>query len=156
MKQVQEQAAHEAAAGARSDAEKIRNLLKQREDEMKEIRKELDEKETYYSPAELERERKRMEAAIRADRRRETETLHRQIKEMEHRFAIRGAESDTVTRQLKEKDDLIKMLSDREDDVQAEIKARDEKSGRACRRSSSSCAKWRTRRPEKRRSSTTR
>jgi len=127
MKQVQEQAAHEAAAGARSDAEKLRTLLKQREEEMKRIQKELDEKETYYSPAELERERKRMEAAIEADRRRETETLHRQIKEMEHRIAIRGAESDTVARQLKEKDDLIKMLSEREDEVQSEIKSRDEK-----------------------------
>ena len=127
MKQVQEQAAHEAAAGARSDAEKLRTLLKQRDEEMKRIQKELDEKETYYSPAELERERKRMEAAIEADRRRETETLHRQIKEMEHRIAIRGAESDTVARQLKEKDDLIKMLSEREDEVQSEIKSRDEK-----------------------------
>ncbi|MBS2024162.1 MAG: FHA domain-containing protein [Deltaproteobacteria bacterium] len=127
MKQVQEQAAHEASAGARSDAEKIRTLLKQREEEMKKLQKELDEKETYYSPAELERERKRMEAAIEADRRRETETLQRQLKEMEHRIAIRGAESDTVARQLKEKDDLIKMLSEREDEIQSEIKARDEK-----------------------------
>ncbi|MCA1826220.1 MAG: FHA domain-containing protein [Myxococcales bacterium] len=122
---VQEQSAHEAAAGARADAEKIRGLLKQREEEMKKLQKELDEKETYYSPAELERERKRMEAAIEADRRRETETLQRQLKELEHRVAIRGAESETVARQLKEKDDLIKMLSEREDEVQAEIKARD-------------------------------
>src|SRR5436309_826834 len=60
MKQVQEQAAHDAAASARADAEKIRTLLKQREDEVKRLQKELDEKETYYSPAELERERKRM------------------------------------------------------------------------------------------------
>ncbi|MGZ6142445.1 MAG: hypothetical protein ACXWLM_03850, partial [Myxococcales bacterium] len=87
----------------------------------------LDEKETYYSPAELERERKRMEAAIEADRRRETETLQRQLKELEHRVAIRGAESETVARQLKEKDDLIKMLSEREDENQAEMKARDAK-----------------------------
>jgi DNA repair exonuclease SbcCD ATPase subunit len=94
---------------------------------MKKLQKELDEKETYYSPAELERERKRMEAAIEADRRRETETLQRQLKELEHRVAIRGAESETVARQLKEKDDLIKMLSEREDEVQAEIKTRDAK-----------------------------
>jgi hypothetical protein len=127
MKQVQEQAAHEAAAGARSDAEKLRTLLKQRDEEIKGIRQELNEKDTYYSPAELERERKRMEAGIEAERRRETETLQRQIKEMEHRIAIRGAESDTVARQLKEKDDLIKMLSEREDEVQSEIKQRDEK-----------------------------
>src|SRR5438309_1136661 len=127
MKQVQEQAAHDAAASARADAEKIRTLLKQREDELKKLQKELDEKETYYSPAELERERKRMEGAIEADRRRETETLQRQIKELEHRVAIRGAESDTVARQLKEKDDLIKMLSEREDEIQAEIKSRDAK-----------------------------
>ena len=127
MKTGQEQAAHEAAAGARGDAEKIRGLLKQREEELKKIQKELDEKETYYSPAELERERKRMEAAIEADRRRETETLQRQLKELEHRVAIRGAESETVARQLKEKDDLIKMLSEREDEVQTEIKSRDEK-----------------------------
>ena len=127
MKQVQEQAAHEASAVARGDAEKLRTLLKQREDELKRMQKELDEKETYYSPAELERERKRMEAAIEADKRRDNETLHRQIKELEHRIAIRGAESDTVARQLKEKDDLIKMLSEREDEVQAEIKTRDEK-----------------------------
>ncbi|MGZ6141848.1 MAG: FHA domain-containing protein, partial [Myxococcales bacterium] len=85
MKTQSEQAAHDAAAGARGDAEKIRGLLKQREEEMKKLQKELDEKETYYSPAELERERKRMEAAIEADRRREQETLHRQIKELEHR-----------------------------------------------------------------------
>jgi len=124
---VQEQSAHDAAAGARADAEKIRGLLKQREEEMKKLQKELDEKETYYSPAELERERKRMEAAIEADRRRETETLQRQLKELEHRVAIRGAESETVARQLKEKDDLIKMLSEREDEVQAEIKGRDAK-----------------------------
>jgi len=124
---VQEQSAHDAAAGARADAEKIRGLLKQREEEMKKLQKELDEKETYYSPAELERERKRMEAAIDADRRRDTETLQRQIKELEHRVAIRGAESETVARQLKEKDDLIKMLSEREDENQAEMKARDEK-----------------------------
>src|SRR3954453_19679868 len=127
IKQVQEQAAHEAAASARADAEKIRGLLKQREDELKKLQKELDEKETYYSPAELERERKRMEAAIDAERRRDTETLQRQIKELEHRVAVRGAESDTVARQLKEKDDLIKMLSEREDEIQAEIKARDAK-----------------------------
>lgn len=122
-----EAAGTHAAASARADAEKIRTLLKQREDEVKRLQKELDEKETYYSPAELERERKRMEAAIEAERRRETETLHRQIKELEHRVAIRGAESETVARQLKEKDDLIKMLSEREDESQAEIKARDEK-----------------------------
>src|SRR5438552_13433178 len=87
VKQVQEQVAHEAAASARADAEKIRSLLKQRDEELKGLRKQLDEKETYYSPAELEleRERKRMEAAIEADRRRETETLLRQIKELEHR-----------------------------------------------------------------------
>jgi|GEM_PF-1259788 len=127
MKQQEETIAHTAAAGARADAEKIRGLLKQREDEIKKLQKELDEKETYYSPAELERERKRMEAAIEADRRRETETLQRQLKELEHRVAIRGAESETVARQLKEKDDLIKMLSEREDEIQAEIKARDEK-----------------------------
>lgn len=127
MKQVQEQAAHEASAGARGDAEKLRTLLKQREEELKKLQKELDEKETYYSPAELERERKRMEAAIDADRRRESEVLQRQLKEMEHRIAIRGAESDTVARQLKEKDDLIKMLSEREDEIQADIKARDDK-----------------------------
>src|SRR5947208_12576328 len=127
MKQVQEQAAHDAAASARADAEKIRTLLKQREDELKKLQKELDEKETYYSPAELERERKRMEAAIEAERRRDTETLQRQIKELEHRVAVRGAESDTVARQLKEKDDLIKMLSEREDEIQSEIKSRDAK-----------------------------
>src|SRR6266851_3232545 len=95
--------------------------------EVKKLQKDLDEKETYYSPAELERERKRMEQAIDADRRREMETLQRQIKELEHRVAIRGAESDTVARQLKEKDDLIKMLSEREDEIQAEIKGRDAK-----------------------------
>ena len=131
VKQGQEQAAHDAAASARADAEKIRKLLKQREEELKKLQKELDEKETYYSPAELERERKRMEAAIEAERRRDTETLQRQIKELEHRVAIRGAESDTVGRQLKEKDDLIQMLSEREDELQKEIKSREEKAARA-------------------------
>ncbi len=131
VKQVQEQAAHDAAASARADAEKIRTLLKQREEELKKAQKELDEKDTYYSPAELERERKRMEAAIDADRRRETETLLRQIKELEHRVAIRGAESDTVTRQIREKDDLIKMLSDREDELQKELKAREERAAKS-------------------------
>src|SRR5467141_890823 len=131
VKQVQEQAAHDAAASARADAEKIRTLLKQREEELKKLRKELDEKETYYSPAELERERKRMEAAIEAERRRDTETRQRQIKELEHRVAIRGAESDTVGRQLKEKDDLIQMLSEREDELQKEIKSREEKAAKA-------------------------
>src|SRR5229473_2465699 len=124
---VQEQVAHDAAAGARADAEKLRGLLKQKDEELKKLQKDLDEKETYYSPAELERERKRMEQAIDADRRREMETLRRQIKELEHRVAIRGAESDTVARQLKEKDDLIKMLSEREDEIQAEMKSRDTK-----------------------------
>jgi myosin heavy subunit len=127
IKSEVEAAGHQGATSARADAEKIRGLLKQREDEIKRIQKELDEKETYYSPAELERERKRMEAAIEAERRRENETLQRQIKELEHRVAIRGAESETVARQLKEKDDLIKMLSEREDESQGEIKARDEK-----------------------------
>src|SRR4051812_3093102 len=131
MKQAQEQAAHDAAASARADAEKIRTLLKQREEELKKLRKDLDEKETYYSPAELERERKRMEAAIEVDRRRETETLQRQIRELEHRVAIRGAESDTVARQLKDRDDLIKMLSDREDELQKEIKSREDKTAKA-------------------------
>src|SRR4051794_31266584 len=131
IKVVQEQAAHDAAASARADAEKIRTLLKQREEELKKLRKDLDEKETYYSPAELERERKRMEAAIEVDRRRETETLQRQIRELEHRVAIRGAESDTVARQLKDRDDLIKMLSDREDELQKEIKSREDKTAKA-------------------------
>jgi hypothetical protein len=60
MKAGAEAAAHEASASARADAEKIRGLLKQRDEELKRIQKELDEKETYYSPQELERERKRM------------------------------------------------------------------------------------------------
>src|SRR5437868_3944049 len=124
---AQEQAAHDAAASARAEAEKLRVFLKQKDEELKKLQKELDEKETYYSPAELERERKRMEQAIEAERRRDTETLQRQIKELEHRVAIRGAESDTVARQLKEKDDLIKMLSEREDEIQSEIKSRDAK-----------------------------
>src|SRR6266446_3304318 len=128
---VQEQAAHDASASARADAEKLRGLLKQKDEELKKLQKELDEKETYYSPAELERERKRMEQAIEAERRRDTETLQRQIKELEHRVAIRGAESDTVGRQLREKDDLIKMLSDREDELQKEIKSREEKTAKA-------------------------
>jgi len=127
IKQVSEQAAHDAAAGARTDAEKIRTLLHQREEEIKKLKKDLDERETYYSPSEFEREKKRMEAAIKAENVREVETLQRQLKELEHRVAIRGAEGDTVNRQLKEKDDLIKMLSDREDEVQAEIKKRDDK-----------------------------
>ena len=131
VKQVQEQAAHDAAASARADAEKLRALLKQRDEELKKVRKDLDEKETYYSPADMERERKRMEVAIDADRRRETDTLLRQIKELEHRVAIRGAESDTVARQIREKDELIKMLSEREDELQKEIKAREEKAAKA-------------------------
>src|SRR5262249_38995147 len=102
MKTQSEQAAHDAAGGARGDAEKIRGMRKHGEEEMKKLTKELDEKETYSWPAELERERKRMEAAIEADRRRESETLQRQLKELEHRVAIRGAESETVARQLKE------------------------------------------------------
>src|SRR5438270_258999 len=53
---VQEQVAHDAAAGARAEAEKLRGLLKQKDDELKKLQKELDEKETYYSPAELEQE----------------------------------------------------------------------------------------------------
>jgi hypothetical protein len=128
---AQEQAAHDAAAWSRAEAEKLRNLLKQRDDELKKLRKELDEKDTYYSPAELERERKRMEAAVEAERRREVETLQRQIKEQEHRAAVRGAETDTVARQLKEKDDLIRMLSEREDQIQKEIHAREEKAAKA-------------------------
>src|SRR5438128_1529982 len=43
MKQVQEQAAHDAAASARADAEKIRTLLKQRKDELKKLQKERGE-----------------------------------------------------------------------------------------------------------------
>src|SRR5438128_1083020 len=43
MKQVQEQAAHDAAASARADAEKIRTLLKQREDDVKQLGKERGE-----------------------------------------------------------------------------------------------------------------
>src|SRR5438105_4820586 len=127
MVKVQEQVAHDAAASARAEAAKLRVFLKQKDEELKKLQKELDEKETYYSPAELERERKRMEQAIEAERRRDAETLQRQIKELEHRVAIRGAESDTVARQLKEKDDLIRMLSDREDELQKDIKSRDEK-----------------------------
>ena len=77
-----------------------------------------------------------MEAAIEADRRRETETLLRQIKELEHRVAIRGAESDTVTRQSGRRTTLIKMLSEREDELHKELKSREEKvvSGRTRRR----------------------
>ncbi len=127
IKQVQEQSAHDAAAGARADAEKIRVLLHQREDEIKKLKKDLDERETYYSPSEFEREKKRMEAAIKAENVRETEALQRQLKELEHRVAIRGAEGETVSRQLKEKDDLIKMLSEREDETHTEIKKREDK-----------------------------
>ena len=127
IKQVGEQAAHDAAAGARADAEKIRSLLHQREEEIKKFKKDADEKETYYSPSEFEREKKRMEAAIKAENVREVETLQRQLKELEHRVAIRGAEGETVVRQLKEKDDLIKMLSEREDETHTEIKKREDK-----------------------------
>jgi len=80
VKQVQEQAAHDASASPGGRGEDPHAAQAAR-GELKKLQKELDEKETYYSPAELRRERKRMEAAIEAERRRIRRRCKRQIKD---------------------------------------------------------------------------
>src|SRR6267143_1012157 len=93
VKQVQEQAAHEAAASARADAEKIRTLLKQREEELKKLHKDLDEKETYYSPA-------------------ESETVARQLKEKDDLIKMLSEREDEIQGEIKSRDEKAAALQE--------------------------------------------
>ena len=127
LKTTKEQLTGDAQKQVLAQTSKLRDMLTEKEERIKLLEKMNSEKESYYSPAEMDRERKRMEAAVEQDRRREKETLERQIREMEHRISVRGAETETVGRQLKEKDDLIKMLSEREDGFNTELRQRDDK-----------------------------
>src|SRR2546430_809798 len=130
MKQVQEQAAHDAAASARADAEKIRTLLKQREDELKKMQKELDEKETNYSPAELVQELAKARqiiakvggaeeaAAAVEEQNRATQAMHERIAQLEGELAkardaasVIGGKLDTSEATL---NDFRKQVADAE------------------------------------------
>lgn len=127
VKDTEVRIAQETAASLRAEMNKLRDLIQERDKQLKELEKQMGEFNTYYSPQEFEREKKRLEAGVETEHRRGTETLERQVKDLEHRIAVRGAEGESVTRALKEKDQLIEMLSLREDEVQADVKKRDEK-----------------------------
>jgi chromosome segregation ATPase len=119
--------AEQSVAGMKGEMQKLRDLMRERDDSMRSLEARIKERELFFSPEEHEREKKRVEAAAQYEAKRQSESLERQLKELEARLAARGAEAEAAARTIREKDDLIKLLSDREDRASGVAKERDDK-----------------------------
>ncbi len=119
-------AADQAVSGTKDELAKLRELMRERDEENRRLAASLQEKEAYYSPEELERERKRVEAGVLLESKRQLDTLERQAKDLEGRAAAKAAEADAAQRGLREKDDLIKLFSERDDRAAAAMRERDD------------------------------
>jgi pSer/pThr/pTyr-binding forkhead associated (FHA) protein len=119
----------QATKGMKEEMQKLRDLMRERDQSMKTIESQIKERESYYSPEELEREKKRVEASVMLDAKRQAEAFERQVRELESRVVSRGAEAEQLARTVREKDDLIRMLSEREDRVGGTVKEKEDKLG---------------------------
>lgn len=124
---AQQQAAAGAASSVRGEMEKLRELMRERDESMRSLEAQIREREAYYSPEEMERERKRIEASVALESRRAAEAYERQIKELEGRMVARAAEAEALSRTVREKDELIRMLSDREDRTGGALREKDDR-----------------------------
>lgn len=119
--------AEHAVKSMRAEMEKLRELMRERDESMRTIEAQMKEREAYYSPEELEREKKRVEAGIMLDARRQIDTFERQVKELESKLASRIAEAEALARTNREKDDLVRLLSDREDRAVGALREKDDR-----------------------------
>lgn len=122
---IQEQ----SVSGMKAEMAKLRDLMRERDDQSRKLEGQLKERESYYSPEELEREKKRVEASVMLDAKRQVEAYERQVRDLEGRMVARSAEAESSARTIREKDDLIRLLSDREDRASGQMKERDDKLG---------------------------
>lgn len=104
-----------AVANMKEEMQKLRDLMRERDESMRTIEGQIKEREAYYSPEEMERERKRVEASVQLETRRQLEAHERQARELEARLVARSAELEATQRTLREKDDLLRLMSERED-----------------------------------------
>jgi len=122
-----EKRAGEAAVHTlRAEMEKLRDLMRERDDTMRLMEQRIHERETWFSPEELERERRRVEAQVGADAKRKLDALERQVRDLEAKVSARTAEVEASQRSQREKDELIRLLSEREDRAGATLREKDD------------------------------
>ncbi len=119
--------AEHAVKSMRAEMEKLRDLMRERDESMKTMEQQAKERDAYYSPEELEREKKRVEASVMLDAKHKIEAYERAQKDLESKLVSRAAEVEALQRTNREKDDLIRMLSDREDRAVGTLREKDDK-----------------------------
>lgn len=123
--------AEEATASMKAEMEKLRELMRERDESMRTVESQSRERENWFSPEEVERERKRFEASAQLEVRRQTENAERSLRDLEAKVAGKTAEVDSLKRSLQEKDELIQMLSAREDRAETLVQEREDAAARA-------------------------
>lgn len=121
--------ADQAVQGMKAEMEKLRQLMRERDESMRVVESQSKEREAWFSPEEVERERKRVEASVQLETRSQVEAFQRQVKELEGKVVARGAEAEALARSMREKDEMVRMLSEREDRAGGVAKERDDRIG---------------------------
>lgn len=107
--------AEQAVSGMKAEMAKLRELMRERDESMRAVEAQSKDRENWFSPEEVERERKRVEASVLLETRRQTEAAERLARELESKISGKTAEVEALQRSMREKDELVQMLSTRED-----------------------------------------
>lgn len=121
--------AEQAVVGMKAEMEKLRELMRERDESMRTVEALSKERESWFSPEEVERERKRVEASVQLETRRQLENAEKQVRDLESRISGRTAELEALQRSMREKDELVRMLSEREDRAEATLRDKDDRVG---------------------------
>jgi hypothetical protein len=118
-----------AVVNMKAEMQKLRDLMRERDESMRTIEAQIKERESFYSPEEVERERKRVEAAVQLETKRQLDAQERHARELEARLVARSAELEASQRTLREKDDLLRLMSEREDRAGSVAREKEDKLG---------------------------
>lgn len=120
-------AAEQAVSGMKAEMAKLRELMRERDESMRLVDAQSQERENWFSPEEVERERKRIEAGVVLETRRQMEAAERLARELESKVAGKTAEVEALQRSMREKDELVQMLSTREDRAEVSVRAAEDR-----------------------------
>lgn len=123
-------AAEEAVSGMKAEMAKLRELMRERDESMRSVEAQSRERESWFSPEEVERERKRVEAGVVLEMRREVEAAERLARESESKVSGKTAEIEALQRSMREKDELVQMLSTREDRAEVSVREAQDRAAR--------------------------
>jgi len=99
--------AEHAVSNMKAEMEKLRTIVRERDESMRVVEAQSKERENWMAPEEVERERKRIEQAVQLDSKRQIDAYERQVRDLEQRMVAKAAEAAALQKTVKERDDQL-------------------------------------------------